>query len=59
MIGGGLDWMILEVFSNLGDPVILWKVLSCCNELPREALALPSLEVSKRCVDVTLSDMAS
>ena len=51
--------MILEVFSNLGDPVILWKVLSCCNELPREALALPSLEVSKRRVDATLSDMAS
>jgi len=23
MVGGRLDWMILEVFSNLGDSVIL------------------------------------
>ena len=23
MIGGWLDWMILEVFSNLGDSMIL------------------------------------
>ena len=24
MIGGRLDWVILEVFSNLGDSMILW-----------------------------------
>ena len=27
MVGGQLDWMILEVFSNLGGSVILWKVV--------------------------------
>ena len=26
VIGGHLDWMILEVFSNLGDSTILWSL---------------------------------
>jgi len=27
MIGGWLDWMILEVFSSLGDTVILFPII--------------------------------
>lgn len=28
MIGGELDWMLLAVFSNVGDPMILY-LCSC------------------------------
>ena len=30
MIGGQLDWIVLEVFSNLGDSMILFHLVSCC-----------------------------
>jgi len=30
MVGGWLDWVILEAFSNLGDSMILWFRLPHC-----------------------------
>jgi len=29
VIGGQLDWLILEVLSSLGDSMILWLSLPC------------------------------
>ena len=50
MIGGQLDWMILEVFSNLGDSMILLS-MSC--QLASEPM-VRSLTVCCTCTDVAL-----
>jgi len=41
VVGGWLDWMILVVFSNLGEPMILWS-------LPLRPQALKGVEESEK-----------
>ena len=38
MVGGQLNWRILEVFSNLGDSVILWSVCRILTFRAKESL---------------------
>ena len=61
MVDGQLDWMIFEVFSKLSDS-ILKKFFSAravrqWHRLPRKVVESPSLEVFKKHVEVTLSDL--
>ena len=57
VMAGWLDWMILEVFSSLGDSMIRkgWPLQSRVGQL-RE-MEKPSLEMFKKHSDVVLRDM--
>ena len=63
-----MDWVILWVFSNLGDSVILcfydirgkfftMGLVRCWNRLPRGVVDAPSLEVIKTILDRALGSL--